>query len=167
MRLDKFSNPIFTEQDLFDAMYQGYQFNADSPMFVDHSTNILNLEKVLEFQFIPPVEEGYTRQEFDSALQDDWFMPAEYKTMDIEGFLITICPKENTQRLIDELEEFKSRNMLNLLRWLKYFVDTCNKENVLWGLGRGSSVASYVLFLIGVHNIDPLKYNLDWREFLR
>ena len=40
-------------------------------------------------------------------------------------------------------------------------------KNVLWGVGRGSSVASYALFLIGVHKIDSVKYDLDWREFLR
>jgi DNA polymerase-3 subunit alpha len=57
--------------------------------------------------------------------------------------------------------------MLDLLRWLKYFVDTARSNNIVWGVGRGSSVSSYVLFLIGVHKIDPIKYNLDWREFLR
>ena len=67
----------------------------------------------------------------------------------------------------EELDAFKARNMLDLLRWLKYFVDTCSKEGIVWGVGRGSSVSSYVLYLIGVHSIDPIKFNLDWREFLR
>ena len=100
-------------------------------------------------------------------MQADWQMPNEYKTMDIENFLVSICPKENYQRLVDELEAFKSRNMFDLLRWLKYFVDTCEKDGVVWGVGRGSSVASYVLFLLGVHSVDSIKYNLDWQEFLR
>ena len=94
-------------------------------------------------------------------------MPDEYKTMDIEGFLVQVCPKENYQRLMDELVAFKQRDMYNLLRYLKYFVDTCEKEGILWGVGRGSSVASYVLFLLGVHSVDSVKYNLDWQEFLR
>jgi len=54
-----------------------------------------------------------------------------------------------------------------LLKWMKYFVDTCRTNRVVWGVGRGSSVASYVLYLIGVHRIDSMKYNLDWQEFLR
>lgn len=167
MRLDKFSNPIFTEQDLFDAIYQGYRFDNSLPMFVDKTKDASELEKVIEFQFLPPVEEWISKADFDSALQADWFMPEEYKNMDIEGYLVHVCPKQNYQRLIDELVEFRARNMLDLLRWLKYFVDVCQKENVVWGVGRGSSVASYVLFLLGVHSIDPIKYNLDWREFLR
>jgi DNA polymerase III alpha subunit len=87
--------------------------------------------------------------------------------MDIEGFLANQCPKENYQRLIEELEEFRARNMLPLLKVLKYVVDTLRSNNVLWGVGRGSSVASYVLYLLGVHRIDSVKYKLDWREFLR
>ncbi len=35
MRLDKYSNPIFTEQDLFDALYQSYQFDAEDTVLVD------------------------------------------------------------------------------------------------------------------------------------
>jgi DNA polymerase III alpha subunit len=34
-------------------------------------------------------------------------------------------------------------------------------------VGRGSSVASYVLFLIGVHKIDPIKYELPIEEFFK
>ena len=57
--------------------------------------------------------------------------------------------------------------MIDLLRWCKYFVDTCTNNDILWGVGRGSSVASYILYLIGVHRINSIKYNLDWKEFLR
>ena len=87
--------------------------------------------------------------------------------MDIEGFLVNACPKQNYQRLIEELQEFRARNMLPLLRTLKYVVDTLRKHNIVWGVGRGSSVASYVLYLLGVHKIDSIKYGLDWQEFLR
>jgi DNA polymerase III alpha subunit len=167
MRLDKFNNPIFTEQDLFDALYKGQTLVSN--IIVESNPNIKNLEEVSSIKFLNPYPEDLkiSLTEFDLASQQDWFMPAEYKTMDIEGYLVTLCPKENYQRLVEELQEYQARNMLDLLRWLKYFVDTCNSKNVLWGVGRGSSVASYVLFLLGVHSIDSIKYNLDWQEFLR
>lgn len=56
---------------------------------------------------------------------------------------------------------------INLLRFLHYLVNFMKENNIIWGVGRGSSVASYVLFLLGVHKIDSLQYNLNWREFLR
>jgi DNA polymerase III alpha subunit len=122
----------------------------------------LELPEIVEFQEI-----DLSMEEFDSLIQHNWFMPEEYKTMDIEGFLVNQCPKEHYQRLIEELQEFRARNMIDLLKFLKYFVDTCRSENIVWGVGRGSSVASYALFLLGVHKIDSVKYKLDWREFLR
>jgi DNA polymerase III alpha subunit len=40
-------------------------------------------------------------------------------------------------------------------------------NRMIWGVGRGSSVASNVLYLLGVHRIDSMFYELDSREFLR
>jgi len=169
MRLDKYSNPIFNEQDLFDALYKGHQFSVDDTMLVERTDNVKELENQLGFKFLNPYETHFDIKDYDSACQSNWNMPDEYKTLDIENWLFEQAPPWDPQhtRVAEELEAYKARNMLDLLRWLKYFVDTCSKENIVWGLGRGSSVASYVLFLIGVHNIDSIKYNLDWQEFLR
>jgi DNA polymerase III alpha subunit len=168
MRLDKFSNPIFNEQDIFEALYKGQ--NLSSEMFVESDDDIKSLESTAELKFWKPLDDyDLTLEEYDSSLQTDWNMPDEYKTLDIEQWVREQGPPwdPNFTRIEEELAAYKARNMLDLLRWLKYFVDTCSKEQVLWGLGRGSSVSSYVLYLIGVHNIDPIKYNLDWQEFLR
>jgi DNA polymerase III alpha subunit len=169
MNLDKYSNPIFNEQDLFDALYNGHQFNVYDTTIVERTDNIKELEKQVGFKFIEPYETHFDISDYDAACQSNWNMPNEYKTLDIEEWVLEQCPPwdPNFTRTKDELEAYKSRNMLDLLRWLKYFVDTCSKEGVVWGIGRGSSVASYVLYLIGVHSVDSIKYNLDWQEFLR
>jgi DNA polymerase III alpha subunit len=168
MRIDNLGIPVFSSSDVFNLLYQGKldvlskiltePNDADVKQFNEHSETI----KIQEYQ-----ETDLSKENFDALMQNDWNMPEEYKIMDIEDYLVSVCPKENYQRLIDELQEYRQRNMLDLLRWLKFFVDTCRKEGIIWGVGRGSSVASYVLFLIGVHKIDSLKYNLDWQEFLR
>jgi DNA polymerase III alpha subunit len=46
-------------------------------------------------------------------------------------------------------------------------VTVCKENNIVLGVGRGSSVASYVLYLLGVHRVDSLKYDLDIKEFLK
>ena len=97
----------------------------------------------------------------------NWFIPQEYKDMDIEAFLVNRCPKENYDRLIQELDLFHKNEMIPVLRAMKYIVDTLRENNVVWGVGRGSSVASYVLFLLGVHKIDSVKYNLPIEEFFK
>ena len=98
---------------------------------------------------------------------DNWFMPDQYKNLDIEEFLVTQCPEENYDRLITELQEYRQRNLIPLLQQMKYIVDTLRKNNIVWGVGRGSSVASYVLFLLGVHKVDSVKYDIPINEFFK
>ena len=62
---------------------------------------------------------------------------------------------------------YQERDLFNLLRYLKYLVDVMTANRVIWGVGRGSSVSSYVLYKLGVHRIDSLYYKLDVGEFLR
>jgi DNA polymerase III alpha subunit len=66
-----------------------------------------------------------------------------------------------------ELSEFEQRDLLDLLKFLMYLVQTMRTNNIVYGVGRGSSVASYVLYLIGIHRIDSFKYNMDIKEFLK
>jgi DNA polymerase III alpha subunit len=67
----------------------------------------------------------------------------------------------------EELILYQERNLFDLLRFLKYLIDTLKKNKIVWGVGRGSSVASYVLYLLGVHKINSLYYDLDIKEFLK
>ena len=95
-------------------------------------------------------------------------MPDEYINMDIAEYVLGLCHSDaELQRCGEELLMFQGRDMFNLLRYLKYLVDTMTQHNLIWGVGRGSSVASYVLYKLGVHKIDSLYYELDPTEFLR
>ena len=62
---------------------------------------------------------------------------------------------------------FESRNLIPVLQYIKYLVDTMRENKIVWGIGRGSSLASFVLFLIGINKVNPLLHNLDIHEFLR
>ena len=95
-------------------------------------------------------------------------MPDEYRNMDIAKWVLEQCQTQaELQRTGTELLLFQEKNLFTLLCYLKYLVDTMRKHNVLWGVGRGSSVASYVLYLIGVHRINSLYYDLPIDEFLK
>ena len=95
-------------------------------------------------------------------------MPEKYKQLDIAKYLLDLCRTDaELQRVGQELLLYQERNMFDLLRFLCYIVDTMRDKDIVWGVGRGSSVASYVLYLIGVHKIDSLYYDLDIAEFLR
>lgn len=166
MKFDAYDRLIFNETDIFDLIYNN-DIDLIKDCVAENTFDIQQFNKFSDVKIETSLQEFDSKESFDKTNQTKWFMPDEYKNMDIKGYLIHVCPKENYQRLIDEYNEFQSRNMIDLLRWMKYFVDTCRKHNIIWGVGRGSSVASYILFLIGVHKIDSIKYKLDYKEFLR
>jgi DNA polymerase III alpha subunit len=95
-------------------------------------------------------------------------MPEQYKNMDIAAHVLGLCTTEaELQRCGKELLLYQERNLFNLLRFMAYMVDVMTEHNIVWGVGRGSSVASYVLYKLKVHQIDSMYYNLDVEEFLR
>ena len=103
----------------------------------------------------------------NSIDSNNWFIPRAYQEMNIETFLLENSPELNHPRIMQELDLYKKHNMILMLKTMKYIVDTLRTNNVIWGVGRGSSVASYVLHIIGVHKIDSVKYNLPIEEFFK
>lgn len=165
MRTDNLGNPVFQEQDIFNMLYKGQAEYLDQ-IFTDQTPDMMQL---FANAGITPKQLGpYVTQElFDKDNQANWFIPDDYYPNLVEMLYGMCTTEEQTNRVSEELEAFIKHNMLDLLFCLKYTVDTLRANNVVWGVGRGSSVASYVLYLLGVHKIDSIKYNLDWREFLR
>lgn len=98
-----------------------------------------------------------------------WNIPDEYKDICVRDYIFEKHNLDLGQKIRVDLElmEFEQRNLNDLLRFLIYFVTILRSNNIVYGVGRGSSIASYVLYLIGVHRIDSHKYNLDIKEFLK
>lgn len=108
--------------------------------------------------------------ELDTATEDiTWNMPEQYFLLDVRKHIESNYTLNNEQwaRIDLELNEFQQRNLTDLLKFLIYFVDVVRTNNVVYGVGRGSSIASYVLYLLKVHRIDSFKYKLDIKEFLK
>jgi hypothetical protein len=173
MKQNKFGELVFLEDDVCDLLMQGQDIDSLKNLIVDPSINIEDLvmhverpDSLLTWTF--PYNQETSVPEFHAAQQLVWHMPDEYKTLDIAEHILGLCNSEaEIQRCGEELLLFQERNLFSLLRYLKYLVDVMTTNRVIWGVGRGSSVASYVLYKLGVHRIDSLYYKLDCREFLR
>jgi len=171
MIFDKYGQIILSEHDLCNL----YLENPDRVFKHCLTDNSITFSSELEIENIPrliPASElnlnDCTVQEYDRRNLGNWHMPSEYKNLDIAEWVLNQCiTDDERQRVGEELLMFLDRNMFPLLQYLKYLVDVMRQNNVVWGVGRGSSVSSYVLYLIGVHKIDSLYYSLDITEFLR
>jgi DNA polymerase III alpha subunit len=168
MNTDKFGQLIFTEKDICD-LYMTDPNTQLKSLFVPEK---INFDLELNLQTLPELivyeTNDQTIEEFDQIKSYDWFMPQEYKNLDIAKWILDQCTTdEELQRAGEELIMFQERNMFILLQYLKYLVDTMREHNIVWGVGRGSSIASFVLYLMGVHRINSLYYDLSITEFLK
>ncbi len=105
-----------------------------------------------------------------SLISKDFNIPLHYKELDVEKYirekLIQRDPDE-IGRVEMELDMYRERGLFPVLQLLIWIVDTMRKHNLVWGVGRGSSVSSYLLYILGVHKVNSYKYGLDIKEFLR
>ena len=170
---NKFGEMIFDESDVCDLIMQGRDPGSLKGMLVDDSVDLEQaahyVERLPELIAYSHLEHAHTDvTEFHAQQQTRWHMPEEYRQLDIAEHVLGLCATEaELQRAGAELLLYQERDLFDLLRYLKYLVDVMTKNHVIWGVGRGSSVASFVLYKLGVHRIDSLYYNLDVREFLR
>ena len=171
MKTDNFGIPRFTNRDLVDMIYKGHIEKCHA-VLCDPSEDVDKFNKHADQNGQPKLKK-YTPvdldiDKFDEICQSDWFMPDNYKRLDVEKYVKDKCTtSEEIGRIEQELVEYESRNMYDLLRYMIYLVDFMRANNIVWGVGRGSSVASYVLYLIGIHKVNSIQYGLDYREFLR
>ena len=160
---------IFTEQDVIDLLYTDPDFDISKLFFADSETYNKSLKQLgIDLPLINPVPDREPLDQFDQKNINNWHMPERYYNIDVKQWLLEKTQtEEERDRVLIEYSLFEQKKFVKVLQFLIYFVDTLRANNIVWGVGRGSSVASFCLFLIGVHKINPLLYNLDIKEFLR
>jgi hypothetical protein len=173
MTQDKFGQLVFSESDIVDLVMQGRDIATLKNTLVDATVNVekaaLLLDCVPDFvTYDALTNSNLTVEQFDCSQQRTWHMPQEYQQLDIAQYILDQCITDaELQRCGQELLMYQERDLFDLLRFLKYLVDTMTEHQIIWGVGRGSSVASYVLYKLGVHRINSMFYDLDVGEFLR
>ena len=168
MKMTELNEVVVNENDLVEGLLQGkstkYVITKDTDKVdsYNHFCTLFKFDNQIDYD--TPAD---TNDKYSYKNADNWHMPDKYKQLNIVDYILGLSPKENYDRCSEELEEFKQREMFPMLKFLVYMVTELKHNNILWGVGRGSSVSSYILYLIGVHRIDSIKYDLDYKEFLR
>ena len=167
--IDKFGQVVNNETEAMTLLYHNPTLDIGQIVLEDatkYKTATKDLYSELA-QVQQYVESSLTVEEFDKQKQQNWYMPKEYKDFDIAKWLLDQCSNdEELQRAGKELLVFRERGLMMLLNYMKYLVDTMRSNNIVWGVGRGSSVGSFVLYKIGINRINPIYYRLDFEDFL-
>ena len=168
-KINDHGDVIFSEEDTIELLYTDPNFDITNLYLndIDKYTQSLK-ELAIDLPVIQTVPTRPDLAQFDKANCDNWRMPDKYYQIDVLEWLVDKCQNdEEKARVKMEYKLFEKKKFIRVLQFLIYFIDTLRENNIVWGVGRGSSVASFCLFLIGVHKINPMLYNLDITEFLR
>lgn len=169
-KTDEYGRSIISDSELAELLYVNPQLAINDIEIIDpekYNSAIKSL--YLDYKPLKKLATlNGTLVEYHANNQQEWFMPQEYKDLDIAKWVLEQCADQNElQRAGQELIVYAEKNLLPLLQYLKYLVDIMRSNNIVWGVGRGSSVASFVLYLIGIHRIHSLRNNLEFTEFMR
>ena len=169
IKINDHGDVIFSEQDAIDLLYTDPDFNI-SKLFFDQTDQYTSSLKELGID-LPIINTAPSREslkEFDEKNINNWHMPEKYYQINVLEWLLDKCQNDKERSRVQmEYDLFEQKRFIRVLQFLIYFINTLRANNMVWGVGRGSSVASFCLFLIGVHKINPMFYNLDITEFLR
>jgi len=168
-KINEHGDVIFSEEDAIDLLYTDPDFDISKLYFSDIEKYSNSLKALgIDLPVINTAPKREKPELFDKANCEHWHMPERYYQINVQQWLLDKCQTDEEKiRVQMEYDLFEKKNFIRVLQFLIYFIDTLRANNIVWGVGRGSSVASFCLFLIGVHKINPLLYNLDITEFLR
>jgi hypothetical protein len=171
MQLDKYNRRIIVEKDLINLLYNAPAVDLlhvylDDPTTHNNAID-LNYSELSRIQQLKSIDVDPTL--WHKQNQQNWFMPDEYKKLDIAAWVLEQCNgnENELQRCGQELLEYAARDLLPLLQYLKYLVDIMRANDIVYGVGRGSSTASFVLYKIGMHRINSITYQLPIEEFFK
>ncbi len=147
---------------------------TDQQLFVDQLTDDIKQYN----NFVSPDKQVHVKTE-NRRFNFQWIIPEEYKNLNLVDYVTDhlIADHEakkfpddqlinRVNRVSQELNLYKKHGLDDVLRVLIFIINTLTSQGVVWGVGRGSSVSSYVLYLIGVHDVDSVKYELSITDFL-
>lgn len=151
------------ESDLVELLYQGKAgaLTVASELLTGYNIGCraLGQDPMFTIKSIPDsVEDAMTEWNIPAAIADlnlDVYFAEKVKTLD------------EAMRVAEELALYRERKMEPMLRFMIHLVSVMKENEIVWGVGRGSSVSSFLLYLAGLHSINSVKYNLDIKEFIR
>lgn len=166
--MDQHGRMVFNEQDVVEMMYHGPVKNTvlvnDSSVVIQVKTVCADMIDQLEFN----IETWQDDPAWADRARQNWHIPEKYATLDIYNYFADMDLKEyEFERVAEELVLYQDRELFPMLKFLIFLVDFMREHKIVYGVGRGSSVASYCLYLIGLHKVNSIKYGLDIKEFLK
>lgn len=171
VKINKYGQAILSSDNLRNLILQGKSIShlniiqdSETELFQQYQSELLS-ETIT---FLDAPEELLSFEEFHENCAKEWVFPVIYQQINVKTWLLDKCKTQNeVDRVNEEYKLFEERNLIMLLRLFIFLVNYMRENELIWGIGRGSAVSSFCLYLIGIHRVDSLKYDLNIKDFLK
>jgi len=154
-----------------DQMWESYKHYSemnnetyDDDLIMDSITETHNIAFNRIEDFMPDNEVRLP----SFVVPDGYTADAALETISLEGLkkLGLLDNKEYQERLEEELSVISDRGFSKYFLTMKAIADTA-MDHQLTGPGRGSAAGSLIAYVLGITQVDPIKYGLQFARFLR
>lgn len=193
---DSYGNPKFRVPNPKRVTYPSHEYYFKSPeqmaaLFADVPealSNTLNVAEKCNIEidfktkhypvYLPPAlkKEGYTKEEQAKAVKDYLWelceegIPKRYTKERLDKVQEIYPGKDPMQvvreRLNYEMDIIVPKGMSDYLLIVWDFINWAKRSEIPMGPGRGSGAGSIVLYLIGITDIEPLRFHLFFERFI-
>lgn len=165
---------FFSHEHYFKSSEQMQALFADLPETLEVSGDIAEqIDVQLDFKaryypvFTPPsgmTKEAYLREMCEAGITARYTAKCLAK---VQEKYPGQDPLEVVKKRVEyELNIIISKGMGDYILIVHDFIDWAKRRGIPMGPGRGSGVGSIILFLIGITDIEPLRFNLFFERFI-
>lgn len=169
-RINEYLETVFTSDEAMLLLQEGVDI-SEIIIERDYETDLYESavdEIFMDDRKLRRETKGLSQEQAHAQRCQTWMFPPSYRLLDVKSTLCSRCTtQEEITRVESEYAMYVDRDLVIMLQFMMWLVDHMRAHNVLWGVGRGSSVASFCLFLIGISRVNPMRYGLGIDEFLK
>ena len=164
----------YSEQQYLKRSEEMIALFEDIPEAIDNTLEIArrcNLDLRLGESFLPafPVPGGQTTEEFlkaESQKQLDAFLQRKALEDSVTSERFDVMAAPYRARLADELGVICDMGFPGYFLIVADFIHWAKEHRIPVGPGRGSGAGSLVAYVLGITDLDPLRYDLLFERFL-
>lgn len=164
-RFDENGNCFLSAEAVVELMYQGKR-PEDYNFIVDPKDD--DIIKYNRTSYKTKITNDRYNPVNIEERRNEWFYPDEYNRLNLTEFFVKLCKTDDEKvRAEEEIKMFLTKGFEKFLRFCIYLAVVLKTNDIVHGVGRGSSCACFLLYLLGVNKVNPLDYGLQIEEFLK
>jgi DNA polymerase-3 subunit alpha len=148
----------------YDELVESYRKQNSLPM--DMVIEAIKTTKIVE-DMIEPFELDMSTKYpklYDNSLEV--FRKMVYDSIDTHPYALKFHTKEEIiKRIEEELPVYEKTHMIDFMLFQKFVRDWEHENNIYVGAGRGSVSGSYIAYLLGITEMDSIRFDLNFFRF--